>query len=421
MTSAFDMRNPDGRMQNLLTAFVLVSFPLLMLSPKAEGWLAGVFTLIGFVSLIRHRDLKKADWHFVAICTIFPLAQLWNMLMTGWAPSFLFRPTHMLWALMLYFLIGRYGIKRNAVFYSAFAAVVVAAGISVYETAYLGNQRVFGLGFRWNAVPFGNYSILFAFFCLCGALSAVGKPQQRKMLWLGLTGFCVGLAASLLSGTRSGWLAIPFLSILCFFFNAGLNRRLRAISFAAIFVLIASFFAISDTAHERIEVARTEISAWLAHPDNIDAQDTSIGLRLSMWRWGWNRFVEHPLTGIGLSAYKEQRQTTVRSGEMPDEFNSLQTLHNQIITTLALQGIPGLIALIAFWILVWRFYSSQLKTEDEEQRYYALIGLATVLGTALFSMTGALFGSSASTKAFILCLAFPAGALRYLMRKRSDA
>jgi O-antigen ligase len=421
MSPTFDMRDSDIRMQYLLTVFVLVSLPLLMIFPKAAGWLAGLFTLIGAVSLIRHRDLKTTDWHFVAICVILPLAQLWNMLLMGWAPGFLARPTHLLWALMLYFLIGRYGIQRNALFYSACGAVFVAVGIAGYETFALGKERVFGLGERWNAVPFGNYSILFAFFCLCASLSAIGKPEKRRLFWVGLAGFAAGLSASLLSGTRSGWVAAPFLIALCFFFNTGLSRRLRIAWFAGIILLIAFVFAGSDAVNRRVDKASMEVSSWLAKPDSTAAQNTSIGLRLSMWRWGWNKFTEQPLTGIGLSAYKEQRETAVSTGEMPNVFNTLATLHNQIINTLALEGIPGLCALITFWVLAWRFYSSKLKTDDDEQHYYALIGLATVLGTALFSMTGSLFGSSASTKAFTLSLAFPAGALRYLMRKRAAA
>ncbi|MDQ9170797.1 hypothetical protein Q8A64_10290 [Oxalobacteraceae bacterium R-40] len=42
-----------------------------------------------------------------------------------------------------------------------------------------------------------------------------------------------------------------------------------------------------------------------------------------------------------------------------------------------------------------------------------IVRLVTVLGTALFSMTEGLFGTSPGTKAILLSLAIPAGALRY--------
>ncbi|HWV63059.1 MAG TPA: hypothetical protein VN019_05490, partial [Oxalicibacterium sp.] len=121
-----DMTVSDTRAKFMLTAYVMLCLPLLMVSPKATGWLAGVLTIIGFVCLVRSRDVRAIDWHFLAVCLILPLAYLWNMLIMGWAPGFLFRPTHLLWALMIYFLIGHYGVHRNALFYGACAAAFAA-------------------------------------------------------------------------------------------------------------------------------------------------------------------------------------------------------------------------------------------------------------------------------------------------------
>lgn len=413
-----DMAVSDARAKCLLTAYVTFCLPLLMISPKAAGWLAGVLTIIGFVCLVRSRDVRAIDWHFLAVCLILPLAHLWNMLVMGWAPGFLFRPTHLLWALMIYFLIGHYGVHRNALFYGACAAAFAAFGIAVFEAIYLGNERVFGLGNRWNAVPFGNFSLLFAFFCLCGAFVSPESRQQKLRHLLGIAGFACGFLASVLSGSRGGWLAIPFLIVLCFFLNDRLSKRSRSIAVIAVAVAIIAVFAGSERIRERIDLAAVQVSAYLSNPDNVRAQNTSTGLRLSMWHWGIEKFKEHPYTGIGLSAYKEQRKEAVLEGDVPEAFDGFANLHNEFITALALGGVPAAGALIVFWIVAWRFFSARLKTADDDQHYFALCGLVTVLGTGLFSMTEGLFGTSPGTKAIMLALALPAGALRYVTMRR---
>jgi len=413
-----DMVSSDDRARIFMTAVVVGSLPLLMIFPTSAGWLAGVLTVIGFVALLRRRDFNRMNMHFAILCLIFPVAQLWNMAVMGWAPGYLFRPTHLLWGLMIYFLIGYYGIHRNALFYSSCLASFVAFGIAIFEALYLGHTRVFGLGERWNAVPFGNFSMLFGFFSLCGAFTS-SKRQLSGRLVLGVAGFACGFLASVLSGTRGGWLAIPFLLVLCFFFNDRLSKRWRSIAIIAIALSIALVFAGSQRIRDRIDTAVHHVSSYLAHPSNVAAESTSTGLRLSMWHWGIEKFREHPFTGIGLAAYKDEKKAAVEAGEVPAPFEGFANLHNEFITSLALGGIPAAGALIAFWIMGWRFFSSRLKSMDDDQHYFALCGLVTILGTGLFSMTESLFGTSPGTKAIMLALALPAGALRYVIVKRN--
>lgn len=413
-----DMTASAHRANSVLTLAVLISLPLLMLFPKLSGWLSGILTITGFFCLLRYRNIDSMDWQFAAVCLILPLAYILNMLIMGWTSGFLARPSHLLWALMIYFLIGRYGIHRNTLFYGACLAAFTACGIAFFEAIYLGHGRVFGLENRWNAVPFGNYSMLFGFFCLCGAFVSDKAADQYPRLLLGVAGFICGFSASILSGSRGGWLAIPFLIVLCFFLNDRLGKRARTVALIVVAIVILATFVSSDRIRERTALAVNQVSAYLANPKDVAAQSTSTGLRLSMWHWGIAKFVAHPYTGIGLAAYKEQRKEAVQDGLMPDDFDGFANLHNEFITTLALCGILGAFALLAFWVMGWRFFHARLKSADDDQHYFALCGLVAVLGTALFSMTESLFGTSAGTKAIMLAFAIPAGALRYLATAR---
>lgn len=416
----------DGqRIRCILNITLLLCFPLLIIFPKTAGAIAGIMAIAGFIILIRYRDLKAVDWHFVAICLILPCSYVLNMILMGWNINYLDRPGHLLIGLMIFFLIRRYGIHSDVFFYSSCLAAAVAFGIAVFETMYLGNERVFGLNNRWNAVPFGNFSLLFGFFSICGVfLSSKRSIKNLTRNILGIFGFACGLGASVLSGTRGGWIAIPFLFLLIIKYNRRFSNKSRLISLGIVFFAVATIYAGSNRTRNRVNEATQHAYNYFSNPTALSAKSTSTGIRLSMWNWGIGKFLDHPVTGIGIANYKNEREAAVKSGEISLEFGRLANLHNELISTLALGGMIGVTGLIGFWILAWRYFLVKLKkfTYDTEFYYFSLCGMITVSGTALFSMTEGLLGTSVGTKALILTLAVPAGAISHLcMRQKSAA
>lgn len=404
----------------ILNAAVLACVPLLMLFPKWAGWLSGMMVLAGSITIMNHRKIQRMDWNFIAFCLVIPLSYAWNILVMGGTADLLDRPAHLVWAIMIYFLIRRYGLHYETLFYAACAAACTAFAIAMYESVYLGHSRVFGLGQRWNAVPFGNFSILFGFFSLSGIfVSSESKVKNRSRILLGVSGFACGLTASVLSGTRGGWIAVPFLILLCIFFNNHLNARSRRIILIGAAIFVIAVFSSSDKFRSRVLEASDHAAAYISHPEHAASRSTSTGIRLAMWQWGITKFLERPLTGIGWEAYKEERREAVADGLFPKEFERLANLHNELITSLALGGLPSAFALIAFWILGWRFFSSKLSSSNERQHYFALCGLITIVGTGIFSMTEGLFGTSPGTKGIMLAIAIPAGALSYCYATRA--
>lgn len=405
----------------MLNCWALIILPLLMSFPSVSGWVSGTIVCWGFYVAARFRGLEKMDWQFATICAILPASLLFNMLFMGWVPGPLARPGHLVFGFFIYLVIARYGLRRGVLFWSACAAVSVAFCIAAYEALYLGHARVFGLGHRWNAVPFGNFSLLLSFFCLAGALVA---PQDESHPWhrivAGVAGFGLGLGASVLSGTRGGWVAIPFLLILCLWLGNRISRRRRIAILMALIVSVAAVTTVSPRFQSRFTRASAEVANYLAHPHDAKARSTSTGIRLAMWHWGMDRFLEHPLTGIGFSAYHEQRAEAVTEGELPKEFRRLANLHNELVTRLAMGGLPAAMAVLIFWYLGWQFFTRLLDPDNTNDRhYYAACGLLTVVGTGLFSMTESLFGTSPGTKAIMLLLIIPAGALRYAWRSET--
>jgi len=86
---------------------------------------------------------------------------------------------------------------------------LLAGGIAAYEHWWLGRWRV---GNGINAIPFGNLALLLGSLSLAGLVS-LSSTRNGLRLVLGLA-VVAGLLASVLSGTRGGWVVFPVLVLI---------------------------------------------------------------------------------------------------------------------------------------------------------------------------------------------------------------
>ncbi len=92
---------------------------------------------------------------------------------------------------------------------------VAVGAIALYERAWLGLARASN---GMNAIPFGDISLLLGALSLI-ALIERGQSRERYAAWwaCGLALAALGgFSASLLSGTRGGWIALPVLAWLIY-------------------------------------------------------------------------------------------------------------------------------------------------------------------------------------------------------------
>jgi O-antigen ligase len=405
--------------RRLVEGFVVVVLPLHMLVPTAAGWLMVLAALFGLVTIVRRPAFDALDRLYLVACALIPAAYLLNMTLAGWAPSWLHRPAHLLLTGGLVFLwIGRVGMRERALFRAVVLASFTALGIALFDVLVNGSERVFGWRHQWNAVPFGNFSLLLGFLALAGCIGPMfSGTRDRARIAIGLAATAAGIHASILAGTRGGWLAIPVLLVLTIWATLRTYRGRVLASWhflpalAALFAFAVSALWISDTAQRRIDIAVERVEAFVHGAPAREAIDSSTELRLDMWKWGLEKAAEHPLTGIGLANYQEARRQAVEAGRLPPSFAGLANLHNELISSLALGGVPTALAVVAFWILMGSFFVRRIGEKDVF--FFATGGLLVVVGTCVFSMTEGLFGTSAGTKALAILLAIPAGALRH--------
>lgn len=123
--------------------------------------------------------------------------------------------------------------------------------------------------------------------------------------------------------------------------------------------------------------------------------ETSLGLRLEMWRAAWRMFREHPLLGVGTGAYRETADAWGRSGYLIRNATGFDHPHSDILDVLASQGIVGLVVLLAVYVLPFGAFSQGLRSDEPGRRAFGLAGTLLVMGMVIGGFTETLFIHSA--------------------------
>lgn len=66
-------------------------------------------------------------------------------------------------------------------------------------------------------------------------------------------------------------------------------------------------------------------------PTAAAARETSMGLRLLSWEWGWQQFLAHPVLGIGVAQFRPTVDAAVAAGALPEVLRNFNGLHNLLI------------------------------------------------------------------------------------------
>ena len=266
----------------------------------------------------------------------------------------------------------------------AFGAVLVG-GIAAYEHWWLGRWRV---GNGMNPIPFGNLALLSGSLSLAG-LVFLSTARYGLRLALGLAAVG-GLLASVLSGTRGGWVVFPVLAlILLLAFHATRPRwgRFRGSMVGLVAVLVAVLLAMSLMPGAPVKGRLAQGVANLQEYAGGDA-GSSLGVRLEMWRAGWQLITLRPGLGWGEGRLEAQRDAWVEEGRFHSGISRYDQLHSDLVDTFARRGVPGLLSLMALYgVPLWLFWRHWSRGGDEQARALALCGVLIVVGFVGFGLS----------------------------------
>ena len=284
------------------------------------------------------------------------------------------------WALRQY--------KPSAAWFWAGLAIgaMGGAGISGYQSITLGMRAD---GFT-QAIQFGNIALLFGVLCMVRALTTLQLSWFNLLMWLG---FVSGVAASVWSQTRGGWLAIALV------FAWVLLQAIRPWPWfkrvSAVLVLVgvvaipATQLGLYKVVESRVEQAVIDTKAYF----ETHQQNSSVGSRLAMWQLAIQKAVDAPLLGQGNKGWIELRDQGVAKGELVPYIGTYGHVHNEYLDVMLKRGMVGLGFLMLLYAgpMLW-FFKPYLKETDIEVKSLAMAGMVIPMMYMDFGLTQLFLG-----------------------------
>ena len=220
--------------------------------------------------------------------------------------------------------------------------------LALWQTLGLGMERATGYT---NAIQWGNVALLLA--CLTAVPLVVfwrahGRPWRMLMgLAIGL-----GLAASLLSQSRGGWLALVAVPALWLLLAWRIRPRLlmrMLAGTAGLLLVLALVLGFTPRFQERIGLATTEINGYL----QAGMENTSLGYRLAQYKLVAQLIPQKPWLGWGAHGFVAEMQRRVDAGEYVPEIMGFPQVHNDFLDVWVKVGIGGVLlqAALFAWVL----------------------------------------------------------------------
>lgn len=392
-----------GKAIVLLNGFIILGFSATLISIPQAHWWFGLFALfvsaVACVVMVVHRKcslgLNNDDYKLVAVLLFFGIVWWLSVIADGTPPLIVdagLRHLYLWPFIAAFFLITLrvFTPTPDWLWLGVCCGGVSAGLIAIYERVFIGLSRADN---GINAIPFGNLSLLM------GALSLVSGVyfiQKRTRFHYSLISFAMcaaflGVLASLLSGTRGGWIAIPFLAVLLFSATNNLIKpKTRNVSLIVTILCVVAIIAYpSSGIWLRIEAIFDDINQYFIN----DNADTSLGTRFELWRAGWSMFIDNPIMGVGESGVQEILPSLVEREIAFERGSVLPQLHSDIIDTLARRGLLGVASLLLMYmVFASTFAKKALKANDNVNiKLLAVSGMMVIIAFFDFGLSQSMF------------------------------
>lgn len=348
----------------------------------------------GWPALLRH--LTEIRGVLIAFGVVWLLALLFVVFHPDGRLRDMEKPLRMLAAGTVTLTVLAFRPNRKALWWGMIAGAVAGAVFIVYQRWGLGLDRPGGL---INSITFGDIMLCLGLMCLAGSLDFAG----RGAVWPAL-GALAGLAGSIATGTRGGWIAIVFSMLLLGRYGHVLRGRGRkALALLALLLLVSTYFVPQTGARERVDQGISDVEQYFSGGPSY----TSVGIRLELWRSGLQLVKQHPLLGASPRQVRAEMEQLVSSGRAHPFVLEFEHFHNDIMQALVLGGVVGLLAWASTLIAPFMFFLRQLQRGAPPAP--ALAGMLLVLSYFSFGLTEVIFWSVLSAMFYAMMLFLLAG------------
>ena len=202
---------------------------------------------------------------------------------------------------------------------------------------------------------------------------------------LKVMGFIAGLTVSILSSARGGWIAIPiFVAVFVHFRAKGkfLNKIALVILLVGVMGLLGYFLV--DAFRQRLGLIYSDLALFTT--GNVD---TSIGIRLQLWKAALHLIAENPIFGVGADGFGRAMDTLSASGFITSVAASYGKgeVHSEILAHTVRFGIFGLFSILAIYFVPFVLFLRAARSGAHQQKTAAMMGMCLTLGFFVFGLT----------------------------------
>lgn len=346
---------------------------------------------------LRRAELFQSSL-WIVIAFAFSLAvAMGSSLWSGFEASSLDNSIRQLLAVAAIGLVVLSRPRAQWFWYGLFIGAIGTAGLALYQRFWVLIARSHGFH---QHIMFGDIAMVI------GMMSLAGIPLFVKTRFAALPyiAFLAGVIASVLSGARGGWLALPLAVIPLYWYGGRtIVRKILAVVLIGVAILVAAHFIPQLAISQRLAAVSADMTRY-----QLGDPDSSAGARLEMWKGAWKIFAEHPLTGIGRNNFHNGLSELVDRKEIHPSVLKYYHAHNEIFQALATQGMIGVLALLLLYAAPLAYFMRSLRQPGANQPY-AQAGLLLVLSYICFGLTQVLSSHHVGTAFYALTVSVLAG------------
>jgi len=304
---------------------------------------------------------------------------------------------------------------RTALWWGVIAGSLAALPFIAYQRIVLDIYRPGG----WlNPITFGDIALCLALVALAAAIDF--RHSTRRAIFPAL-GALAGLASTVLSGTRGGWIALVLAAILFLTYARLLHsRRVRLLLLGSFTLFASTFFIPAFGVQERVGQGVHDVRTWLDGGSAL----SNIGIRLELWKGAHHLITEQPLFGRDPLAVRAGLRELAQQGKIQDVVLPYEHLHNDLLQAQATGGVLGLLAYIGILAAPFAFFARMvgqgarrlgprigphLSRRSMPEFAPALAGMLVVLSYFGFGMTEVIFWSLKGSMFYVLMVALLMG------------
>jgi len=293
----------------------------------------------------------------------------------------------LLFFFVIIFLLNQ-SIRNEFTLYAIPVGAFMAGCTAIFQRFYLNYTAAFELQMKIQA---GDMAMSLAMYTLVIGIYFL----IRKAYWVAifsLLSVILAIFASLLSGSRGGWIGVPIILFIIFLlYYKFFNKMIISSLIASAVILLASVFSsgIYSQISDRINNAFNDIEQYITQNNTV----SSNGARFNMWEGAILAFKEKPILGWGAKGMEEYRKELVNTGVLNKANLEFNHAHNQYLDALSKRGIIGFLTLLAIFLYPLYFFSHSIKANREnfKIRLWGSLGIVHTLSVMIYCLTQSFF------------------------------